>query len=503
MLHRRSLRTSLLTIAFFFIAALTAPAQERVYKHTVQAGETLYRLSVDYGTTVEDIVRLNPALEKEGLKAGQVIAIPAVSHKDGVAGSDCRTMHKVKRKETLWGISQQYGLTIDEMLRANPDVKSADDVKKGSFLCIPYAKDSIIVQEPVFNGYKHVNVAVVLPMLDKSTAASRCVEFYRGFLMAVDKAKEAGDVNITVSAFNEPSAATSASAVIEKVKRTHPHLVIGPLYPQHFQAFASLPAHNDSTNWLLPFSSKYEGIGQSPRTYVLNAPDSYKAQYVTELLLKTFTKPHVVFLQETDGNEQEFTRLLETGLKAQKCSTQRVQAGYTADQLRQLLSDKRLTLFVPSTSTKAGAEKTMQLLAKLRETAPQGNFALLAYPEWTEDAKISENRLRAVNTYVFTNSFYEQYGTGTRRFVADYERWFNAKLLDVTPRMALLGYDAGTTFINALRKYGYDFTNQKAEGVTTYQSDIHFAPTLEGGGYVNHCTYFIHYSQTAVEKITF
>ena len=45
-------------------------------RHTVQAGETIYRLTVNYGVTGEEIYQANPILRTESLKAGQVVLIP-------------------------------------------------------------------------------------------------------------------------------------------------------------------------------------------------------------------------------------------------------------------------------------------------------------------------------------------------------------------------------------------------------------------------------------------
>ena len=51
-------------------------APDGFIRHTVQAGETIYRLTITYGVTGEEIYRANPALRTEPLKAGQVVLIP-------------------------------------------------------------------------------------------------------------------------------------------------------------------------------------------------------------------------------------------------------------------------------------------------------------------------------------------------------------------------------------------------------------------------------------------
>ena len=45
-------------------------------------------------------------------------------------------MHKVKRKETIFSVSREYGISEQELIDANPELKKG--MKKGQFLCIPY-----------------------------------------------------------------------------------------------------------------------------------------------------------------------------------------------------------------------------------------------------------------------------------------------------------------------------------------------------------------------------
>ena len=50
-----------------------------------------------------------------------------------------REMHKVKSKETLYGIAREYGLTVQDLVKANPEMSSPDyKLKKGDYIFIPY-----------------------------------------------------------------------------------------------------------------------------------------------------------------------------------------------------------------------------------------------------------------------------------------------------------------------------------------------------------------------------
>ena len=44
--------------------------------HTIRAGDTLWRLAQQYGTTVEALLAANPGIDPNSLRVGQVISIP-------------------------------------------------------------------------------------------------------------------------------------------------------------------------------------------------------------------------------------------------------------------------------------------------------------------------------------------------------------------------------------------------------------------------------------------
>ena len=111
--------------------------------HTIQAGETLYKLTTIYNISAKAICEANPGLSAENFRIGQVILIPleqeqemetaqAPAEKPAIQGpvqSRCKDMHKVKRKETVFSVSREYGISEQELIAANPELKKG--MKKG------------------------------------------------------------------------------------------------------------------------------------------------------------------------------------------------------------------------------------------------------------------------------------------------------------------------------------------------------------------------------------
>jgi LysM repeat protein len=83
--------------------------------HKVGEKETLYGISRRYGVTVNDILEYNKTADA-GLEIGQILKVPYVPRPKVPKGA---TVHKVVEKETLFSISRQYNVTIDEIKQWN------------------------------------------------------------------------------------------------------------------------------------------------------------------------------------------------------------------------------------------------------------------------------------------------------------------------------------------------------------------------------------------------
>ena len=108
------------------VAAAPIKSKTAVRSHTVTAKETLYGIQKIYGVTENEIKKANPFLEKEGLQIGQILVIPTQNVANVVAStlpqSQKAIFHEVMPKETKYSIAKQYGITIEELEKKNPDV---------------------------------------------------------------------------------------------------------------------------------------------------------------------------------------------------------------------------------------------------------------------------------------------------------------------------------------------------------------------------------------------
>lgn len=94
--------------------------------HKVRKKETLYGIAKRYHITEEDIKRYNRALYSAQLKKKMVLKIPKyrrVKPEDTITiNEDDFETYTVASKETRWSIAHKYGITIDSMVVLNPDL---------------------------------------------------------------------------------------------------------------------------------------------------------------------------------------------------------------------------------------------------------------------------------------------------------------------------------------------------------------------------------------------
>jgi LysM repeat protein len=112
--------------------------QSKLTVHQVVSGETLYSLEQKYGVSHQEMMKANPALA-EGLKAGMKLMIPAKSETQivqPVLDSRMYTKYKVEKGETLFSLSNRFGVEVSELKRINPTLLSRS-LETGEIILIP------------------------------------------------------------------------------------------------------------------------------------------------------------------------------------------------------------------------------------------------------------------------------------------------------------------------------------------------------------------------------
>ena len=121
--------------------------------YTISKGDSLYSIAQKYNTTVNELIKYNN-LSSTNLKIGEQLLIPTTESKINT--------YTVKSGDSLYSIAKKYGVTVDELKKANG--LTSNNLSLNQKLVIPEAKGEIgyIVKsgDSLYSIAKKYNVTV-------------------------------------------------------------------------------------------------------------------------------------------------------------------------------------------------------------------------------------------------------------------------------------------------------------------------------------------------------
>ena len=511
--------------------------------HTIQSGETLYKLSVKYGVSVERICQANPGLSAKNFRVDQVIAIPPVAKSEQVSAEvvdqlpaspakvekkdeslkpNCRDMHRVERKETVYSICKQYGITEEELLAANPEIKNKK-LKKGKFLCIPYPKETATTATPIhpqtnvdatltdaqlFDKNKKKNekistikAAVVLPFNTDGTGTRdeqvRMVEYYEGFLMAMDSLKKQG-ISIDLYTYDSGKTASSVNKILNKAEMKNMDIIFGPAHPEQVKPMAEF-AQKHNSRLVIPFSSKGDDVFGNPAVYQINTPQSYLYSEVYEHYLRKFPNAHVIFLDAATGHtdKDDFVKGLKEELKNRQITFKELRGeNINPEGMKLAVDSLRENVIIPTSGKNVVLTKILPQLIVTSREHPNYDMKLFGYPEWQTYTDDHLANFFELNTYFYSSFYTNNLFPAAIQFTNAYRKWFSKDMVNTYPKYGMLGFDTAYFFLKGLNDYGSNFEDHvKQMQVTPIQTGFKFDRVNNWGGFINRKVFFVNFTK--------
>lgn len=182
--------------------------------------------------------------------------------------------HEVKRKETLFSISQKYDVSVNDILEFNPKLRDSR-LRRRSTILIPVfnsVKETITVNkdsiETSYNISKldsiyfkkrrknnQLNVSVLLPfrsatvnydsikevesLFEDRNLYTIALDFYSGILYAVEDLKKL-NISVKLNVFDTENSVNKILEISNNTQIINSDLVIGPLIPRNFETLSNL-----------------------------------------------------------------------------------------------------------------------------------------------------------------------------------------------------------------------------------------------------------------------
>ena len=429
-----------------------------------------------------------------------------------------KELHKVKRKETLFGIARENGLTIDELINANPEMKMPGyELRKGDYIKIPYPSNhpvaATVNQQPQMPTkpvvverdmrQREIRVGVMLPLHNDNGDGKRMVEYYRGVLMACDSLRVNG-ISTDVRAWNLAENA-DVQQVLNDPKAADCDLTIGPLYTKQLKALGDFALRND-IRVLIPFSINGNDVFDNSNLFqVFQNGNQTNNSYVFRFYQR-FKDSHVVIIDCNDSTSTKgsFTTVLRRKLEQEGVPYTITNLKSSEGKFKQSFSTTKHNVVVLNTSRSQELNVAFAKLNGMLMTAPTLQISMFGYPEWLMYNRQHLDNFYKFDTYIPSTYYMSPLSHRAEHFKKKYRWNFHQDMQPYHQRYAVTGFDQAYFMIKGLHMYGTHFTGASGMvGYTPLQTPLHFE-RIGNGGMQNRAILFVHYTKdNKIETINF
>ena len=340
-------------------------------QHKVKQGETMYSIAKLYGIPQERLESVNPQIINSEIAIGQIIIIP---EKETEVVTGDFTIHKVRRKETIFGIAKMYNISEELLKKYNPELLNKFP-RPGQTLKIPVVDRTLtIVPEPILtvqdsiagfivqkydtikiaSNYSYyldslpsisdrtLNVAYLIPFNfrspeeissvedqgktkddiinldhelnpnDQMLSSRNFLEFMEGSLLAIDSLKNEG-IKVNVTFYDTRKSPTRTREIINTPGFEKTDLIIGPFYSYNVDVVSEY-SREHRIPMVSPLSGEIGSILNNPLFFQLNP--GYKSEYDRMAdYISHFRDKKIVFIHGTDSLELIKFNYLKENLK--------------------------------------------------------------------------------------------------------------------------------------------------------------------------------------------
>lgn len=424
--------------------------------------------------------------------------------------------HVVEKKETLYGLSKQFSVTIDELLLINPILR--EGLKKGQIIKIPVkdprqfanvSSGTLVIQskvkvEPVIEekeitaevitdrrcdkysyGGEYFRVAMMLPLyLDETGSinafdslnlpepsdyrAFKFIQFYEGARIALDSLIRMG-LNVRFYAYDVCENVTVVKKIIDGPDFDKMNLIIGPIFKGPFEIVADF-ARTHHIPIVNPFSRRNDVIQDNPYVYKVQPSFYGQMNQLADYLTINYPDANFILVIHNQIQDQDTLAFLRDNIMARLYRG--LPPGAHADDSLAAGSRVMEWLYyqegVSGLKTKLSPDKdnilmcvstnrafVASVMSNIHGLAAGYKIIMTGMPEWMEYEMDLDHAMK-LNLHLFSPDFVDYADQKVKEFIIRYRYQYEG---EPTPeKHAFEGYDITLYFLRALMEFGPDFT---------------------------------------------
>jgi uncharacterized YkwD family protein len=158
---KKALRLVLVCVV---LCAATANFALADYSYTVKSGDTLSKIAANNGVTVSQLLSANPTIKNASLiYVGQKITIPSTK----------AVTYTIQKGDTMYAIAKRYEISYAELLKANPNITNPAMIYVGQKITIPDTGSLAAYEQQVFELVNKERAARGLTLLTYNSELAR------------------------------------------------------------------------------------------------------------------------------------------------------------------------------------------------------------------------------------------------------------------------------------------------------------------------------------------
>ncbi len=481
------------------------PDSTQYEQHFVKPGQTLFSISGKYGVSIEDLIAVNPSLQEKELQSGQWINIPvpliyespADSMLAGILPGDSIQIHELP----------EYDPLSFEIMERKVDCQPLEGKRRylnreyNIALLLPLMIESNEMRDTLFTREQdksnRENVQAYSLLDPRSVNA---IEFYEGFLLAIDSIKKKG-LNINLHVFDTERSPQNVRAILSKPDMTDMDLIVGPFYSFNveivtgFALFHHIPM-------VSPVSTDRQFINGNPYVFQFCPSEIIETKAAAEFL-KNQADKNILIIYSGDSAELDIIRrykaeilksmIFQRPLEQIAFSTVIANDTSEVDLSEYLTKDKANLVLIPSSSE----PYVSTIMARLNFQELDYDITVFGLPAWVNFINIDLDYFHRLKAHYLTPFYFKP---------GDKELWpFMDKTRTLLDHIAYrtttkgynflyLGFDVGYLFLDAFIRYGEHMHHCfERQGMKLLLSDYHFERGNPFSGYENKSIQFVAY----------
>lgn len=452
------------------------------YRYTVEKGIGLYRLSVKFNVSQEEILEANPQVRKKGLQYGTTILIPVFIAQEEV--------HEEMQDTVVTTLQDVVVVEAEAEEKSEGDEVMSDTVSTNVEDTTTLVSDSIelevdtVVCEQLskFNVVRRdtIRLAIMLPLQASATqrtpSMERFLDFYIGSILAIYEAQQSDSLYIDVQTY-DVGKQTTMQSIVGSERWNGVDAIIGPAYRQQISQLLNFE-NIDDTWILIPFFSDFDDSSKHTKLLQFNPSSRTEAEVFAKYVANSKGGVNCVLVQSKDDEVvPKSVRHVHEALSQHNVATTKISVReILQDSLSKVLVDGVENVLIFNTEKYANLTPIMPYLQR----AMHGHrITLYSRYSWQQE----EIDIPQIYTSIFTENT-----MSPSLYKRLYKFYFESRTISQYPRYDLLGYDLTKQLIDILQSENTVNVESLWLGV---QSNIKYTQSRIHSGYENQEVYVI------------